>query len=76
MIQLIRIWSLNMTGYGKDKNEQVRGVGCSVVGCKYHEANGYCVAEHIDVRNEKAVTKAETFCATFTPCSSCAGDIL
>jgi hypothetical protein len=42
-------------------------VCCSVEACKHHAKGDVCTATHIDVKNEAAVTKAETFCGTFTP---------
>lgn len=55
---------------GKNGCDHVRGVGCSVIGCKFHSSENRCTAESIDVKNENAVKKAETFCGTFTPRSS------
>lgn len=40
-------------------------IGCTAENCKYHTSNNYCSAQHIDVRNENALRKAETFCSTF-----------
>lgn len=45
----------------------ISGVCCSVEGCAHHAKGDYCTAGHINVKNESAVTKAETFCGTFTP---------
>lgn len=42
-------------------------VNCGVSGCKYHTSGNYCSATNIDVQNENAVRKAETFCSTFAP---------
>lgn len=47
--------------------ECIRGVSCDVENCAYHDAGNICTAASIDVKNESAVTKAETFCGTFTP---------
>lgn len=50
---------------------QLQGVGCDVTGCKFngvHHGTGCtCCASHINVRNENAMRKAETFCSTFEP---------
>jgi len=43
---------------------KVMGVDCTAENCKYHSLN-QCCAQHIDVKNENALRKAETFCATF-----------
>ena len=48
----------------------VQNVGCNVKDCKYHGAADACMASHIDVKNESAQRKAETFCGTFAPKSS------
>lgn len=50
--------------------ECLHGVCCSVENCTYHAKGGMCTAESIDVKNENALTKAETFCGTFTPIES------
>lgn len=50
------------------------GVGCDVTTCKFNGtrcgAGMTCCAEHINVRNESALRKAETFCGTFEPGTS------
>ena len=48
----------------------IRGVCCHVENCKFHDHGNVCTAAHIDVKNESALTKAETFCGTFTPTDS------
>jgi hypothetical protein len=40
-------------------------VSCGVKGCRYHETDDSCRAEHISVKNESAQRMAETFCGTF-----------
>lgn len=45
----------------------IRGVRCHVENCAHHSRGNICTAASIDVRNEDALTKAETFCGTFTP---------
>ena len=53
-----------------DMNERcdcLNGVGCGVCACKYHTSENRCTAERINVQNENACRKAETFCSTFTP---------
>ncbi len=47
------------------------GVGCDVTACKYNTVDCRCSAQHIKVKNEKAVTKGETYCGTFCPRGSC-----
>ena len=42
-------------------------VGCSVTSCKYNTVDCRCSAENISVRSEKAETKGETYCSTFSP---------
>ncbi len=43
------------------------GVKCQVTNCKYHTAENCCSAQRIQVQNENAQQKAETFCSTFAP---------
>ena len=45
----------------------VTAVGCSVENCTYHTKENRCGASRINVQNEQATQKVETFCATFTP---------
>ena len=51
---------------GENKNcGCVQNVGCTVKDCKYHSSLDMCNAKHINVSNENAQRKADTFCATF-----------
>ena len=52
------------TGSGQ---ECISGVCCHVENCTYHTKGDMCSAGSIDVKNENALTKAETFCGTFAP---------
>ena len=45
----------------------INGVNCTVANCKHHTLSDQCTATHINVKSEEAVTKAETFCGTFSP---------
>ena len=56
-----------MTKKANDGKSCISGVRCQVENCSYHGAGNVCTAGKIDVRNEDALTKAETFCGTFTP---------
>jgi hypothetical protein len=47
------------------------GVGCDVTSCKYNTTDYRCSAEQIKVKNERALTKGETYCATFCPRGTC-----
>ncbi len=47
------------------------GVGCDVSACKYNTVDCRCSAEKISVQNERANTKAETYCSTFCPRGTC-----
>ena len=51
--------------------DQITGVGCDVSNCKYNTIDSKCSASHIDVQNERATTKSETYCATFCPRGCC-----
>jgi hypothetical protein len=59
-----------MNSCGCNDQGCISGVCCSVENCKHHAKGDVCTATHIDVKNEAAVTKAETFCGTFTPVDS------
>lgn len=45
----------------------ISGVCCNVENCIHHAKGDVCTADRIDVKNEAALTKAETFCGTFAP---------
>ena len=47
------------------------GVGCDVTACKYNTVDYHCSAEQIKVKNERALTKGETYCGTFCPRGTC-----
>lgn len=47
----------------------IQGICCHVENCIYHTKGDACTAKSIDVKNENAMTKAETFCGTFAPAS-------
>lgn len=49
----------------------VTGVGCCVTNCVHHSGDNHCCAPHINVQNESAENKAETFCGTFAPKNGC-----
>ena len=52
---------------GHTSRDCISGVCCNVENCKHHARGDVCTAPHIDVKNESALTKAETFCGTFAP---------
>lgn len=54
-------------------NYCLSGVVCNVAHCQYHTPNNCCTANSIDVSNEKAAKKTETFCSTFKPNNSTIG---
>ena len=45
----------------------ITSVGCCVSTCGYNTPDKHCSAQRIDVANENAERKAETFCSTFKP---------
>ena len=51
----------------KKSFECISGVCCHVENCRHHATGDLCTAKQIDVKNESALTKAETFCGTFAP---------
>lgn len=55
----------------KPKRDEITGVGCDVSQCKYNTIDRKCCASHISVQNDRATTKAETFCSTFCPRGCC-----
>jgi len=59
-----------MTDMNK-RGSDTQGVRCDVNNCKYNTTDCKCTAGSIKVKNEKAVTKGETFCETFCQRGSC-----
>lgn len=51
----------------KRRFDAIPGVDCGVTNCKYNTIDCHCSASHINVQNEKACTKGETYCSTFCP---------
>ncbi|MDO4815432.1 MAG: DUF1540 domain-containing protein [Bacillota bacterium] len=51
----------------KSRDSKITGVGCDVTKCKYNTRDRKCSASGIEVGNEKASTKGETYCSTFCP---------
>lgn len=51
----------------------INGVCCHVCNCVHHTQTDCCDAQKIDVANDKAQQKGETFCSTFSPRSGCCG---
>lgn len=49
----------------------IQGVSCDATNCKYNTTDCKCTAGSIKVKNEKAVTKGETYCGTFCQRGSC-----
>lgn len=56
-----------MANEKKKQENCIPGVRCNVESCAHHGDGNVCTAAAINVRNENALTKAETFCGTFTP---------
>lgn len=54
-----------------ESNNCINRVDCNVCTCVYNCDDHYCKADHIQVANDKAERKAETFCSTFAPKGSC-----
>lgn len=50
--------------------DTIEGVGCDVETCVYNSDGKRCHAGHIQVQNDRARSKGETFCDTFTQKSS------
>lgn len=59
-----------MNNTNKDKR-CINGVSCGVTSCIHHVNGNCCNAEHINVANENAEMKVETFCSTFAPKQGC-----
>ena len=45
----------------------ISGVCCSVESCRYHATGNACTAAHIDVKDDGAAKKKDTFCGTYRP---------
>ncbi len=55
---------------GKKRPENgncIAGVCCNVENCAHHDIGDVCTAQSINVKNDSALTEAETFCSTFKP---------
>lgn len=54
-------------------NQNKQSIGCDVTNCTYNDNGNKCIAQHIDVHNDRATTQAETYCSTFKSktCSNC-----
>lgn len=55
----------------KKHSDIIPGVGCDVSNCKFNTIDCRCSADHINVQNEKAHSKGETYCSTFCPRGTC-----
>lgn len=55
----------------KKNSDIIYGVGCDVTGCKFNTLDCKCSADRINVKNERANTKGETYCSTFCPRGTC-----
>ena len=53
----------------------ISGITCDARGCVYHDGDGYCTAERVNIGNIIARTSAETRCATFEPKAGITGRI-
>lgn len=51
----------------KSWDSKITGVDCDVTSCKYNTRENKCSASRIEVANERASTKGETYCSTFCP---------
>ena len=43
----------------------ITGVNCDATNCRFNTTDRKCSADSIKVKNERAVTKGETYCETF-----------
>lgn len=43
----------------------IKGVRCDVKNCVYHDGDGFCCADHINVGNIAALSSSDTHCKTF-----------
>lgn len=53
------------------KHDITTHVGCDVTACKFNTVDRKCCAKSINVENEKANSKGETYCSTFCPRGCC-----
>ena len=54
-----------------ETNGPAPNVGCDVTSCKYNTVDCKCSADSSKVKNERALTKGETYCGTFCPRGTC-----
>ncbi len=43
----------------------INEITCDARNCVYHDGEGYCTAEHVNIGNMIATSSAQTRCATF-----------
>ena len=51
----------------KQNCKPLYGVSCSVLHCAYNDKSGHCVSKQISIGTTKALSCADTVCATFRP---------
>lgn len=50
----------------KNKNHKhIKGIGCDVKNCAYHDGDCYCTADKVTIGPSYATSSADTVCATF-----------
>lgn len=45
----------------------IKGITCDAHNCVFHDGDGLCTAERVNIGNIVATSSAETRCATFEP---------
>ena len=50
----------------KDKSpKHIKGIGCDVKNCVYHDGECYCTANKVSIGPSYATSSSDTACATF-----------
>ncbi len=47
--------------------QHIRGIVCDVRNCAYHDGDGFCTANRIEVGTTYANRSSDTMCVTFKP---------
>lgn len=59
------LFDKDIAGNINNPPKHIKGIVCSVNSCAYHDTEGYCTANVVNIGNSDAKNAADTVCATF-----------
>ena len=59
------LFDKDITGNINNPPKHIKGIVCSVKKCMYHDTEGYCTANVVNIGNSDSLTASDTVCATF-----------